>query len=129
MLLGNPQSTLLDIDGACGGSSTERVQREVLGGQPARTHFHDMMEQARYSLDQKKRKEIYLRRRARPRREAWLELFQEYVIYWREQARDVQAARPTSPGRGRDDAGERSATDASAGPGNRTRPVAVRLIV
>jgi peptide/nickel transport system substrate-binding protein len=83
MLLGNPQSTLLDADG-----SLWRIWhpngfngKYWVGNQPGQ-RFHDLMEQARYSLDQKKRKEIYTEAtRIVHDEKPWIELFQEVVIY------------------------------------------------
>jgi peptide/nickel transport system substrate-binding protein len=83
LLLINPQSTLLDADGSLwrlfhpngfGG-------RFWVGSQPGH-RFHDLMEQARYSLDPKKRKELYAEAtRIIHEDKPWLELFQEVVIY------------------------------------------------
>ena len=83
MLLGNPQSTLLDADG-----SVWRIWhpngfngKYWAGSQPGH-RFHDLMEEARYTLDPKKRKAIYaealqIRDDERPS----LDLFQELVVY------------------------------------------------
>jgi peptide/nickel transport system substrate-binding protein len=83
LMLINPQSTLLDADGSLwrlfnpngfGG-------KYWAGSQPGQ-RFHDLMEQARYSLDPKKRKEIYTEAtRIIHEDKPWLELFQEVVIY------------------------------------------------
>ena len=83
LLLANPQSTLLDMDGVVWRifhpngfngkywSATQPGQR-----------FHDIMEQARHSMDQKKRKELYTEAtRIMHEEKPWLELFQEIVIY------------------------------------------------
>ena len=83
MLLGNPQSTLLDIDG-----SLWRIYhpngfngKYWVGSQPGH-RFHDIMETARYSLDQKKRKDLYVEAtRIIHEEKPWVELFQEVVIY------------------------------------------------
>ena len=83
MLLVNPQSTLLDMDGV-----VWRIWhpngfngKYWAGNQPGQ-RFHDIMEQARYSLDQKKRKELYTEAtRIMHDEKPWLELFQEVVIY------------------------------------------------
>ena len=83
MLLGNPQSTLLDADGALW-----RIWhpngfngKYWIGNQPGQ-RFHDLMEQARYSLDQKKRKEVYMEATKIIHDEKpWVELFQEVVLY------------------------------------------------
>ncbi|PYO00967.1 MAG: hypothetical protein DMD91_09425 [Candidatus Rokuibacteriota bacterium] len=83
VMLINPQSTLLDADGSLwrlfhpngfGG-------KYWIGNQPGQ-RFHDIMEQARYTLDQKKRKELYTEATKIIHEEKpWLELFQEVVIY------------------------------------------------
>jgi peptide/nickel transport system substrate-binding protein len=82
-MLINPQSTLLDADGSMwrlfhpngfGG-------KYWIGSQPGQ-RFHDVMEQARYSLDQKKRKQLYTEATQILHEEKpWLELFQEVVVY------------------------------------------------
>jgi peptide/nickel transport system substrate-binding protein len=83
LMLINPQSTLLDADGSLwrlfhpngfGG-------KYWIGNQPGQ-RFHDLMEQARYTLDAKKRKELYAEATQiihddKP----WLELFQEVIVY------------------------------------------------
>jgi peptide/nickel transport system substrate-binding protein len=83
LLLGNPQSTLLDADGSLwrllhpngfGG-------KYWVGSQPGQ-RFHDLMEQARYSLDSKKRKQLYTEATQIIHEEKpSLELFQEVVVY------------------------------------------------
>ena len=83
LLLGNPQSTLLDADGSLwrlfhpngfGG-------KYWIGSQPGQ-RFHDVMDGARYSLDQKKRKQLYADATQIIHDEKpWLELFQEVVVY------------------------------------------------
>ena len=83
LMLINPQSTLLDADGSMwrlfhpngfGG-------KYWVGSQPGQ-RFHDVMEQARYTLDPKKRKELYTEAtRIIHEDKPWLELFQEVVIY------------------------------------------------
>jgi peptide/nickel transport system substrate-binding protein len=83
LMLINPQSTLLDADGSLwrlfhpngfGG-------KYWVGTQPGQ-RFHDLMEGARYSLDGKKRKELYAEAtRIIHDEKPWLELFQEVVIY------------------------------------------------
>ena len=51
------------------------------GNQPGQ-RFHDLMEAARYTLDQKKRKELYMAATGIIHDEKpWLELFQEVIIY------------------------------------------------
>jgi peptide/nickel transport system substrate-binding protein len=83
MLLVNPQSTLLDADGV-----VWRIWHPSgfngkywAANQPGQ-RFHDLMEQARYSLDQNKRKELYAEAtRIMHDEKPWLELFQEIVIY------------------------------------------------
>jgi len=82
-LLVNPQSTLLDADGSLwrlfhpngfGG-------KYWIGSQPGQ-RFHDLMEQARYSLDAKKRKRLYTEATQIIHEDKpWLELFQEVVVY------------------------------------------------
>ncbi len=83
LLLINPQSTLLDADGSLwrlfhpsgfGG-------KYWVGSQPGQ-RFHDLMEQARYSLDPGKRKRLYAEATQIIHDEKpWLELFQEVVVY------------------------------------------------
>jgi len=83
LMLINPQSTLLDADGSMwrlfhpngfGG-------KYWVGSQPGQ-RFHDVMEQARYTLEPKKRKELYTEAtRIIHEDKPWLELFQEVVIY------------------------------------------------
>jgi peptide/nickel transport system substrate-binding protein len=83
LMLINPQSTLLDADGSMwrlfhpngfGG-------KYWVGSQPGQ-RFHDVMEQARYTLDPKKRKDLYTEAtRILHEDKPWLELFQEVVIY------------------------------------------------
>jgi peptide/nickel transport system substrate-binding protein len=52
-----------------------------VGSQPGQ-RFHDLMEQARYTLDPKKRKELYAEATQIIHDEKpWLELFQEVVVY------------------------------------------------
>ncbi len=83
LLLVNPQSTLLDADG-----SVWRIfhpngfnGKYWAANQPGQ-RFHDLMEQARTTLDQKKRKELYAEAtRIMHDEKPWLELFQEVVIY------------------------------------------------
>jgi len=83
LLLANPQSTLLDMDGV-----VWRIYhpngfngKYWAASQPGQ-RFHDIMEQARYTMDQKKRKELYTEAtRIMHEEKPWLELFQEVVIY------------------------------------------------
>jgi len=83
MLLGNPQSTLLDADG-----SLWRIWhpngfsgKYWTGSQPGQ-RFHDLMEQARYTLDPKKRRELYTEATQIFHDEKpALELFQETIVY------------------------------------------------
>jgi peptide/nickel transport system substrate-binding protein len=83
MLLGNPQSTLLDADG-----SLWRILhpngfngKYWVGSQPGQ-RFHDLMEGARYTLDQKKRKQLYTEATQIIHDEKpTLELFQEIAVY------------------------------------------------
>jgi len=52
-----------------------------IGSQPGQ-RFHDLMEQARYTLDAKKRKDLYTEAtRLIHEEKPWLEMFQEVVIY------------------------------------------------
>ena len=83
LLLGNPQSTLLDADGSLWRifHPTGFNGKYWIGSQPGQ-RFHDLMEQARYSLDPKKRKALYTEATAIIHEEKpWLELFQEVVVY------------------------------------------------
>ena len=83
LLLGNPQSTLLDADGSLWRifHPTGFNGKYWIGSQPGQ-RFHDLMEQARYSLDPKKRKALYAEATAIIHEEKpWLELFQEVVVY------------------------------------------------
>jgi peptide/nickel transport system substrate-binding protein len=83
LLLINPQSTLLDADGSLwrlfhpsgfGG-------KYWVGSQPGQ-RFHELMEQARYSLEPAKRKQLYAEAtRIIHDEKPWLELFQEVVVY------------------------------------------------
>jgi peptide/nickel transport system substrate-binding protein len=83
ILLINPQSTLLDADGSLwrlfhpsgfGG-------KYWVGSQPGQ-RFYELMEKARYTLDQKKRKAIYAEATQIIHEDKpWLELFQEVVVY------------------------------------------------
>jgi peptide/nickel transport system substrate-binding protein len=83
LLLGNPQSTLLDADG-----SLWRILHPNgfnglywVGSQPGQ-RFHDLLEQARYSLDARKRKQLYTEATQIIHEEKpSLELFQEVVVY------------------------------------------------
>jgi len=83
MLLGNPQSTLLDADG-----SLWRIWhpngfsgKYWIGSQPGQ-RFHDLMEQARYTLEAKTRKQLYAEAIAiRDEEKPSLDLFQELVVY------------------------------------------------
>jgi peptide/nickel transport system substrate-binding protein len=83
LLLINPQSTLLDADGSLwrlfhpngfGG-------KYWVGTQPGQ-RFHDLMEQARHSLDPKQRQALYAEATQIIHEEKpWLELFQEVIVY------------------------------------------------
>jgi peptide/nickel transport system substrate-binding protein len=83
MLLGNPQSTLLDADG-----SLWRIWhpngfsgKYWIGSQPGQ-RFHDLMEQARYTLDPKVRRQLYAEAiQIRDDEKPSLDLFQEFVVY------------------------------------------------
>ena len=83
LILINPQSTLLDADGSLwrlfhpNGFSG----KYWAGSQPGH-RFHELMEEARYSLDPKKRKALYEEAtRIIHEDKPWLEMFQEVVIY------------------------------------------------
>jgi len=83
LLLGNPQSTLLDADGSlwrlCHPNGFNG--KYWVGSQPGQ-RFHDLMEQARYSLDQGKRRASYMEATQIIHDEKpWLELFQEVIVY------------------------------------------------
>jgi peptide/nickel transport system substrate-binding protein len=83
LLPGNPQSTLLDADGSLWRifHPTGFNGKYWIGSQPGQ-RFHDLMEQARYSLDPKKRKALCAEATAIIHEEKpWLELFQEVVVY------------------------------------------------
>jgi peptide/nickel transport system substrate-binding protein len=83
LLLINPQSTLLDADGSLWRlfHPTGFGGRYWIGSQPGQ-RFHDLMEQARYTLDPRKRKELYTEAtRIIHEEKPWLELFQEVIIY------------------------------------------------
>jgi peptide/nickel transport system substrate-binding protein len=83
LFLANPQSTLLDADGVLWRIFHPNGfnGKYWAANQPGQ-RFHDLMEQARYSLDQKKRKELYTEAtRIMHEEKPWLELFQEVVIY------------------------------------------------
>jgi peptide/nickel transport system substrate-binding protein len=83
MLLINPQSTLLDADG-----SLWRLLhpnglngKYWIGSQPGQ-RFHDLMEQARYTLDPAKRKQLYADATQIIHDEKpWIDLFQEVIVY------------------------------------------------
>ena len=83
LLLINPQSTLLDADG-----SLWRLLHPAglngkywVGSQPGH-RFHDLMEQARYTLDTRQRRELYAEAtRIFHDEKPWLELFQEVIVY------------------------------------------------
>jgi peptide/nickel transport system substrate-binding protein len=83
LMLINPQSTLLDADG----SMWRLFHPNGFGGkywagnQPGQ-RFHELMEQARYTLDPKRRRELYAEATAVIHEEKpWLEPFQEVVVY------------------------------------------------
>ena len=83
LLLANPQSTLLDADG-----SLWRIfhpnglgGKYWVGSQPGQ-RFHELMEQARYTLDPAKRKQLYTEATQIVHEDKpWLELFQEVIVY------------------------------------------------
>jgi len=83
LFLGNPQSTLLDADGSLWRifHPTGFNGKYWVGSQPGQ-RFHDLMEQARYTLDPKKRKALYMEATAIFHDEKpSVELFQEVVVY------------------------------------------------
>ena len=83
LMLGNPQSTLLDADGSLWRLFHPNgfAGKYWVGSQPGQ-RFHDLMEGARYTLDAKKRKEMYTEAtRIVHEEKPWLELFQEVVLY------------------------------------------------
>ena len=83
LFLGNPQSTLLDADGSLWRifHPTGFNGKYWVGSQPGQ-RFHDLMEQARYTLDTKKRKALYAEATAIFHEEKpSVELFQEVVVY------------------------------------------------
>src|SRR5262249_15439980 len=83
LLLGNPQSTLLDADGSLWRlfHPNGLAGKYWIGSQPGQ-RFHDLMEQARYTLDPKKRKQFYAEATQIIHDEKpWLELFQEVIVY------------------------------------------------
>ncbi|HEY3067145.1 MAG TPA: ABC transporter substrate-binding protein [Methylomirabilota bacterium] len=83
LMLINPQSTLLDADGSLWRLfHPSGFQGKYWAGNQPGQRFHDLMEQARYTLDEKKRKELYTEAtRIVHDEKPWLELFQEVVIY------------------------------------------------
>jgi peptide/nickel transport system substrate-binding protein len=83
LLLINPQSTLLDADGSLWRllHPTGLNGKYWAGSQPGH-RFHDLMEQARYSLDPAKRRQLYTEATQIIHDEKpWLELFQEVIVY------------------------------------------------
>jgi peptide/nickel transport system substrate-binding protein len=83
MLLVNPQSTLLDADGSLWRiwHPTGLNNKYWSANQPGQ-RFHDLMEQARYTLDAGKRKQLYTDATQIVHDEKpWLELFQEVIVY------------------------------------------------
>jgi peptide/nickel transport system substrate-binding protein len=83
LFLGNPQSTLLDADGSLWRifHPTGFNGKYWVGSQPGH-RFYELMEQARYTLDPKKRKALYTEATAIFHEEKpSVELFQEVVVY------------------------------------------------
>ena len=83
LLLINVQSTLLDADGSLWRilHPTGLGGRYWAGSQPGH-RFHEVMEQARYNLDPKKRKALYVEAtQLFDDEKPWLELFQEVIVY------------------------------------------------
>jgi peptide/nickel transport system substrate-binding protein len=83
LLLINVQSTLLDADGSLWRilHPTGLGGRYWAGSQPGH-RFHELMEQARYALDARKRKALYVEAtQIVDDEKPWLELFQEVVVY------------------------------------------------
>ncbi len=83
LVLINPQSTLLDADGSLWRllHPTGLNGKYWPGSQPGH-RFHDLMEQARYTLDAQKRRDLYAEAtRIFHEEKPWLELFQEVIVY------------------------------------------------
>jgi peptide/nickel transport system substrate-binding protein len=83
LLLINVQSTLLDADGSLWRilHPTGLGGRYWAGSQPGH-RFHEVMEQARYTLDPRKRKALYVEATLLfDDEKPWLELFQEVIVY------------------------------------------------
>jgi peptide/nickel transport system substrate-binding protein len=83
LLLINVQSTLLDADGSLWRilHPTGLGGRYWAGSQPGH-RFHEVMEQARYTLDARKRKALYAEAtQIIDDEKPWLELFQEVIVY------------------------------------------------
>jgi peptide/nickel transport system substrate-binding protein len=83
LLLINVQSTLLDADGSLWRilHPTGLGGRYWAGSQPGH-RFHEVMEQARYTLDPRKRKALYAEAtQLFDDEKPWLELFQEVIVY------------------------------------------------
>ncbi len=83
LLLINVQSTLLDADGSLWRilHPTGLGGRYWVGSQPGH-RFHELMEQARYTLDPRKRKALYAEAtQLFDDEKPWLELFQEVIVY------------------------------------------------
>lgn len=83
LLLINVQSTLLDADGSLWRilHPTGLGGRYWVGSQPGH-RFHEVMEQARYTLDPRKRKALYVEAtQLFDDEKPWLELFQEVIVY------------------------------------------------
>ena len=83
LLLINVQSTLLDADGSLWRilHPTGLGGRYWAGSQPGH-RFHEVMEQARYTLDPRKRKALYVEAtQLFDDEKPWLELFQEVIVY------------------------------------------------
>jgi len=83
LLLINVQSTRLDADGSLWRilHPTGLGGRYWVGSQPGH-RFHELMEQARYTLDPRKRKALYAEAtQLFDDEKPWLELFQEVIVY------------------------------------------------
>src|SRR3989442_13734145 len=83
LLLGNPQSTLLDADGSFWRLwHPNGFNGKYWAGSQSGQRFYELMEQARYSLDQGKRRTLYAEATQIVHDEKpWLELFQEVIVY------------------------------------------------
>ena len=83
LLLVNPQSTLLDADGSLWRLlHPNGLNGKYWAGNQPGHRFHDLMEQARYTLDGRTRQGLYAEATQIVHDEKpWLELFQEVIVY------------------------------------------------